>query len=107
MILTAVFAVGRLRHLPVPGNRVASTSFTISHIHSPVLAVDRPNGLCDPTSDADYATSDKSPSTPIRHHRPTDMAFIFSNLLSWLRTLFFAKHLEITIVGLQASGKTS
>lgn len=29
------------------------------------------------------------------------MAFIFSNLLNWLRSLFFAKHLEVTIVGLQ------
>ncbi|OCF42730.1 arf/Sar family protein [Kwoniella heveanensis CBS 569] len=35
------------------------------------------------------------------------MAFIFTNLLNWLRSLFFAKHLEVTIVGLQASGKTS
>ncbi|OCF37876.1 arf/Sar family protein [Kwoniella heveanensis BCC8398] len=35
------------------------------------------------------------------------MAFIFTNLLNWLRSLFFAKRLEVTIVGLQASGKTS
>lgn len=35
------------------------------------------------------------------------MAFILSSLLGWLRSLFFAKHLEVTIVGLQASGKTS
>ncbi|KAI5455229.1 hypothetical protein QFC20_004629 [Naganishia adeliensis] len=35
------------------------------------------------------------------------MAYLFSNLLNWLRGLFFAKHLEVTIVGLQASGKTS
>ncbi|ODN92777.1 arf/Sar family protein [Cryptococcus wingfieldii CBS 7118] len=35
------------------------------------------------------------------------MAGIFLNLFNWLRSLFFAKHLEVTIVGLQASGKTS
>ncbi|ORX38586.1 ADP-ribosylation factor family-domain-containing protein [Kockovaella imperatae] len=35
------------------------------------------------------------------------MAYLFSGLLNWLRSLFFAKHLEVTIVGLQASGKTS
>ncbi|WVQ82008.1 hypothetical protein IAT38_004135 [Cryptococcus sp. DSM 104549] len=35
------------------------------------------------------------------------MAAIFSSLFNWLRSLFFAKHLEVTIVGLQASGKTS
>jgi hypothetical protein len=31
------------------------------------------------------------------------MAFILSGLLNWLRGLFFAKHLEVTIVGLQVS----
>jgi ADP-ribosylation factor-like protein 8 len=31
------------------------------------------------------------------------MAFILSGLLNWLRSLFFAKHLEVTIVGLQVS----
>jgi len=35
------------------------------------------------------------------------MAYVFSSLLGWLRSLFFAKNLELTIVGLQASGKTS
>jgi len=35
------------------------------------------------------------------------MASIFTGILNWLRGLFFAKHLEVTIVGLQASGKTS
>ena len=29
------------------------------------------------------------------------MAYLFSGLLNWLRSLFFAKHLEVTIVGLQ------
>jgi hypothetical protein len=29
------------------------------------------------------------------------MAYIFSGILNWLRSLFFAKHLEVTIVGLQ------
>jgi ADP-ribosylation factor-like protein 8 len=29
------------------------------------------------------------------------MAFLISGLLNWLRSLFFAKHLEVTIVGLQ------
>jgi hypothetical protein len=33
------------------------------------------------------------------------MAFILSGLLNWLRGLFFAKHLEVTIVGLQVSGR--
>jgi len=31
------------------------------------------------------------------------MAFIFTGVLNWLRSLFFAKHLEVTIVGLQVS----
>ncbi|KAJ9107579.1 hypothetical protein QFC21_001038 [Naganishia friedmannii] len=31
------------------------------------------------------------------------MAYLFSGLLNWLRGLFFAKHLEVTIVGLQFS----
>ncbi|KAL1413371.1 hypothetical protein Q8F55_001131 [Vanrija albida] len=35
------------------------------------------------------------------------MAWLFSSLFDWLGSLFFAKHVEITIVGLQASGKTS
>ncbi|WVQ74818.1 hypothetical protein IAR50_004425 [Cryptococcus sp. DSM 104548] len=35
------------------------------------------------------------------------MAGLFLNMFNWLRSLFFAKHLEVTIVGLQASGKTS
>ncbi|WOO77233.1 ADP-ribosylation factor-like protein 8A [Vanrija pseudolonga] len=35
------------------------------------------------------------------------MAWLFSSLYDWLSSLFFAKHVEITIVGLQASGKTS
>ncbi|KAI0074012.1 P-loop containing nucleoside triphosphate hydrolase protein [Panus rudis PR-1116 ss-1] len=35
------------------------------------------------------------------------MASIFSAFLSWLSGLFFSKTAEITIVGLQASGKTS
>ena len=29
------------------------------------------------------------------------MAYLFAGLLNWLRSLFFAKHLEVTIVGLQ------
>lgn len=29
------------------------------------------------------------------------MVYILSGLLNWLRGLFFAKHLEVTIVGLQ------
>jgi hypothetical protein len=29
------------------------------------------------------------------------MVYIFSGLINWLRSLFFAKHLEVTIVGLQ------
>jgi hypothetical protein len=29
------------------------------------------------------------------------MVYILSGLLNWLRSLFFAKHLEVTIVGLQ------
>lgn len=32
---------------------------------------------------------------------------IFSALLDWLRSLFFSKQLEIALVGLQNSGKTS
>ncbi|KAI0770272.1 P-loop containing nucleoside triphosphate hydrolase protein [Fomes fomentarius] len=35
------------------------------------------------------------------------MASFFSTLLQWLSGLFFSKHAEIAIVGLQASGKTS
>ncbi|KAI0712138.1 Arl8a protein [Earliella scabrosa] len=35
------------------------------------------------------------------------MASFFSSLLQWLSGLFFSKHAEIAIVGLQASGKTS
>ncbi|BEJ12652.1 hypothetical protein CspHIS471_0211120 [Cutaneotrichosporon sp. HIS471] len=35
------------------------------------------------------------------------MAALFQGLIDWLRSLFWAKHLEVTIVGLQASGKTS
>ena len=31
------------------------------------------------------------------------MAWLFSGLIDWLRSLFFAKHLEVTIVGLQVS----
>lgn len=31
------------------------------------------------------------------------MASIFGGILNWLRGLFFAKHLEVTIVGLQVS----
>ena len=51
-------------------------------------------------------TSPTAPTFPSAG--PTrNMSFIFSNILSWLRGLFFAKHLEVTIVGLQASGKTS
>lgn len=33
------------------------------------------------------------------------MASIFSGILAWLRSLFFTKELELTIVGLQNSGK--
>ena len=32
---------------------------------------------------------------------------IFSAFLDWLRSLFFSKQLEIALVGLQNSGKTS
>ncbi|RSH78612.1 uncharacterized protein EHS24_002341 [Apiotrichum porosum] len=35
------------------------------------------------------------------------MASLISGLLAWLRSLLWSKHLEVTIVGLQASGKTS
>jgi len=35
------------------------------------------------------------------------MASFFSGILDWLRGLFFAKELEITLVGLQNAGKTS
>lgn len=35
------------------------------------------------------------------------MAYLFSGLLNWLRGLFFAKHLEVTIVGLQVSSSNS
>ncbi|KAG0143106.1 hypothetical protein CROQUDRAFT_49301 [Cronartium quercuum f. sp. fusiforme G11] len=35
------------------------------------------------------------------------MSSIFKTVLSWLRSLFFSKELEITLIGLQASGKTS
>lgn len=31
------------------------------------------------------------------------MVYLLSGLLNWLRSLFFAKHLEVTIVGLQVS----
>lgn len=33
------------------------------------------------------------------------MPSMFKSLLDWLRSLFFSKELEITIVGLQNSGK--
>jgi len=32
---------------------------------------------------------------------------VITAFFDWLRSLFFSKHLEVTIVGLQASGKTS
>ncbi|KAH9812716.1 ADP-ribosylation factor family-domain-containing protein [Melampsora americana] len=35
------------------------------------------------------------------------MSSIIQAILSWLRSLFFSKELEITLVGLQNSGKTS
>jgi len=35
------------------------------------------------------------------------MVYLFSSLFQWLSGLFFSKHAEISIVGLQASGKTS
>ncbi|CAL1713187.1 unnamed protein product [Somion occarium] len=35
------------------------------------------------------------------------MAYIFTSIIQWLSGLFFSKTAEITIVGLQASGKTS
>uniref|UniRef100_A0A494G905 Uncharacterized protein n=1 Tax=Solanum lycopersicum TaxID=4081 RepID=A0A494G905_SOLLC len=36
-----------------------------------------------------------------RHRIAPIMVYLFSGLLNWLRSLFFAKHLEVTIVGLQ------
>ncbi|CAH7668217.1 ADP-ribosylation factor-like protein 8A [Phakopsora pachyrhizi] len=35
------------------------------------------------------------------------MSSILKSLLSWIRSIFFSKELEITIIGLQNSGKTS
>ncbi|EPQ54941.1 hypothetical protein GLOTRDRAFT_42822 [Gloeophyllum trabeum ATCC 11539] len=35
------------------------------------------------------------------------MVSLFSSLLQWFSGLFFSKHAEISVVGLQASGKTS
>ncbi|KAG7527300.1 hypothetical protein FFLO_07071 [Filobasidium floriforme] len=35
------------------------------------------------------------------------MAYLFSGLIEWLKGLLWQKKLEVTIVGLQASGKTS
>jgi ADP-ribosylation factor-like protein 8 len=32
------------------------------------------------------------------------MTSIFTGILNWLRGLFFARHLEVTIVGLQVRG---
>ena len=35
------------------------------------------------------------------------MAFIFKSFLDWLRSLFFKEEMELTLVGLQNSGKTT
>jgi ADP-ribosylation factor-like protein 8 len=35
------------------------------------------------------------------------MAFLFKALLDWLRSLFFKEEMELTLVGLQNSGKTT
>jgi ADP-ribosylation factor-like protein 8 len=35
------------------------------------------------------------------------MTSIFTGILNWLRGLFFAKHLEVTIVGLQVRGSST
>ena len=35
------------------------------------------------------------------------MAFILKHFLDWLRSLFFKEEMELTLVGLQTSGKTT
>ncbi|ORZ40847.1 P-loop containing nucleoside triphosphate hydrolase protein [Catenaria anguillulae PL171] len=35
------------------------------------------------------------------------MASLFKSLLDWIRSLFFAQEMEVTLVGLQASGKST
>ncbi|KAI9173275.1 ADP-ribosylation factor-like protein 8A [Blastocladiella emersonii ATCC 22665] len=35
------------------------------------------------------------------------MSFLFKSLLDWIRSLFFAQEMEVTLVGLQASGKST
>jgi ADP-ribosylation factor-like protein 8 len=35
------------------------------------------------------------------------MTTILQNLLNWLRSLFFKEEMELTLVGLQNSGKTT
>ncbi|KIO29687.1 hypothetical protein M407DRAFT_70027 [Tulasnella calospora MUT 4182] len=35
------------------------------------------------------------------------MAAFFSSVFAWIQGLFWSKHAEISVVGLQASGKTS